>query len=98
MTLVFDVVPGTVLVGLVLHNALVAIGLKKGVHSLGVVSIPRLPLALDVVVFQIVHGVVVVIVGRCLEHEKNETEDLFQTLDKYLLVFRAGCRRPRGRY
>lgn len=67
MTLVLDVVAGTVLVGLVFHNTLVAIGLEEGVHSLGVVPIPCLPLALDVVVFQVVYGVVVVIMGRCLE-------------------------------
>lgn len=107
MTLVLDVVAGTVLVGLVFHNALVAIGLEEGVHSLGVVPIPCLPLALDVVVLQVVHGVVVVIMGRRLAHEKKSkirrrsgrfVPEGVVDLDRYLLVFRAGCTGADVRY
>lgn len=73
MTLVFDVVVGAVLPSLVLDDPLLAVGLQEGVNPFGVVVVPRLPLTLDVVVFQIVDRVIIVVVGRRL----NETLTTF---------------------
>lgn len=72
MTLVLDVVSGSVLVSFILYNTLVTIGLQQGVHSLGVVTVSRLPLALDIVVFQVMDSIVVVVVGRCLSKNTKQ--------------------------
>lgn len=66
MTLVFDVVVGTMFTGLVFHDPLLTVRLEERVDTLGVVMVPRLPLALDVVVFQVMNGIVVVVVWWCL--------------------------------
>lgn len=62
MTLVFDIVVGTMFTGFVFYDSLFAIWLQECVHSFGVVVIPSLPLALDVMVFQVMNGVIVVVV------------------------------------
>lgn len=51
MTLVFDVVVGSMFTGFVLYDSLFTIGLQDRVDSFGVIVVPSLPLALDVVVF-----------------------------------------------
>lgn len=68
---IFDVVVSTVLASLVLDDSLPAIGLMKGVDSLGFVVVPSFPLTLDVVVFQIMNGIVPVIMGRCLRRKRK---------------------------
>lgn len=62
MTLVFDVVVGPMFTGFVFYDSLFTIGLQKCVNSFGVIMVPGFPLTLNVVVFQIMNGIVVVIV------------------------------------
>lgn len=56
-------VVGAVLAGAVLNDPLPAVGLEESVHSLGFLSIPVLPLVLDVVGVVVVDVVVVVVMG-----------------------------------
>lgn len=67
VSFVFNIVSDAVLVGFVFDDAASVVGLKKGVGSLGHVSIPVFLLGFDVVVLGIVHTISVVIVWMGLK-------------------------------
>lgn len=72
MTFVLDVVVGPMFACFVFYDSLLTVGLEEGVHSFGLIVVAGFPLTLDVVVFQIMNGVVVVIFGWCLIRKRTE--------------------------
>lgn len=67
MAFVLNVVVGSVLSSFVLYDPLLAVGLKKGVDSFGLVMVAGFPLALDVMMFQIMDSVIVMVVRGSLK-------------------------------